>query len=280
MHDAKYLSTYIENISLPFSLGAVSFFSILIFFLFFLAFSRCLRTYFQLLCCASIRFRASPKHTLGRSDFARLVENDLLIAEKTSSVGVLGVLESFPSFIGVGEDSYGRQWIRSVGRVFRPSGKTRIWEGGRRVTVAYTLASGSYGGAMFSRGLSRNVARLSATTNPGVGRSGIQFREPGHRCRIICHRLAFALLFAARDCTFTLSRFLFPAVILIWHYTWSPFQISFYFGVFAFVILIVRRNVWLEWYFILKLESECIFDNSSFKIKFSVKIQIRKIGNN
>lgn len=138
-----------------------------IFFLLFLAFSRCLRTYFQLLCCASIRFRASPKHTLGRSDFARLVENDLLIAEKTSSAGVLGVLRSRVfSFIGVEEDSYDRQRIRSVERVFRPSGiKTKIWEGGRRVTVPYTSTSGSSEGAMFSRGLSRNVARLS-TTNP------------------------------------------------------------------------------------------------------------------
>lgn len=95
MHDAKYLTiaSLCDNIFLLFSRAQSPSFSSL-FLLFFLAFSRCLRTYFQLLCCASIRFRASPKHTLGRSDFVRLVENDLLIAEKTSSAGVLGVLQS------------------------------------------------------------------------------------------------------------------------------------------------------------------------------------------
>lgn len=63
---------------------------------------------------------------------------------------------------------YGRQWIRSVGRVFRSSGvKTRIWEeGGRREYTSYTSASESSVEAMFSGDLSRNVARLSTTTIP------------------------------------------------------------------------------------------------------------------
>lgn len=71
------------------------------FSLFFFAFA-----YFQLFHCALIRLRA---RNAGRSDFARLAENDLLIAEETSSVGVLDVHAVPELFLPLKEDSYGRR---------------------------------------------------------------------------------------------------------------------------------------------------------------------------
>lgn len=111
---------------------------------------------------------------------------------------LLGVPRSraFPSFIGVEEDSYGRQWIRSVGRVFRPSGiKTESLRRWAQSNCTVYLGERKLRRSDVLQGfIGKRRSFIDDYYPSRAGRSGIQFREPGHRCRIICHRLALALL--------------------------------------------------------------------------------------
>lgn len=90
-------------------------------------------------------FSDSPpcaKRTLGRSNFVRLAENDLLIAEKTSSVGVLRSLPISGFSVLEKEDSYGRRLTCSVGRVFRPPRVETTWESEKASVDRVTVSAG------------------------------------------------------------------------------------------------------------------------------------------
>ena len=141
-------------------------------FLFFLS------AYFQLLWLRSDS-PSCAKRTLVRSDFVHLAENDLLIAEKTSSAGCP---RSFP-FSGFSileeQNSYGWRWTCSVGRVFRPARIETTWESEKTSVDRVTVSAGE------SDVLSRFIEKRRLSTTTIAGRSGIQFREAGHRWRII-----------------------------------------------------------------------------------------------
>lgn len=166
-------------------------------------------------------FSASPlcsdslpcaKRTLGKSDFVRLAENDLLIAEETSSAGVLRS-SPFSGFSILEEkDSYGRRWTCSVGRVFRPLRVETIWESEKANVDRVTVSAGesdvlprfiekhrSFIDDYYRRSLRNTISRVGTS----VANNSVYLSPP---------------LFAARDCIFTFFRFIFCNFDLVLFY--------------------------------------------------------------
>jgi len=142
-------------------------------FLFFIS------AYFQLLCYVPIRLRARNVRLSGRiSSISRKTTSWLL--RRHLPLVVLGVFRfrAFPS--SRNRNSYGWRWTCSVGRVFRPARIETTWESEKTKSVdRVTVSAGE------SDVLSRFIEKRRLSTTTIAGRSGIQFREAGHRWRII-----------------------------------------------------------------------------------------------